>query len=242
MRLFGVMMVRNEADIIEASVRHNLSVLDGLTVLDHGSLDGTADILSELQKEGLALKVATDRNPGFFQAEQVTMAAREILASERADFVFPIDAVEFIKVQSRERLDEALGRVPQAAHALASWLTYVPDFAVTRSDRVGPSHLRRRLKQERHRTCKSIIGRSFMRPTQYVVSGSHLVDDPVHMRIKLRYPAKDVPDTLRLLMLFVETLLDDRNGSRAPLMSASREAPHVHDGNERPPGGNDRHR
>src|SRR5436190_22324462 len=178
MRLFGVMMVRNEADIIEASVRHNLSVLDGLTVLDHGSLDGTADILSELQKEGLALKVATDRNPGFFQAEQVTMAAREILASERADFVFPIDAVEFIKVQSRERLDEALGRLPQAAHALASWLTYVPDFAVTRSDRVGPSHLRRRLKQERHRTCKSIIGRSFMRPTQYVVSGSHLVDDP----------------------------------------------------------------
>jgi hypothetical protein len=48
MRLFGVMMVRNEADIIEASVRHNLSVLDGLVVIDHGSFDATADILVAL--------------------------------------------------------------------------------------------------------------------------------------------------------------------------------------------------
>ena len=34
MRLFGVTMVRNEADVIEAYVRHNLTVLDGLVVID----------------------------------------------------------------------------------------------------------------------------------------------------------------------------------------------------------------
>jgi hypothetical protein len=30
------MLVRNAADIIEAFVRHNLRVFDGLSILDHG--------------------------------------------------------------------------------------------------------------------------------------------------------------------------------------------------------------
>src|SRR4029450_6867217 len=172
MRLFGVTMVRNEADIIEASVRHNLSVLDGLVVIDHGSLDGTSKILAGLQRGGLALRVATDRTPGFFQAERITIAAREILARERADFVFAIDADEFIKVQSRRRLDDALARGPPDATALRRSLTYVPDVT---KETMGPAHLRWRLKDERHGTYKSIIGRSFLQPAQYLVSGSHLV-------------------------------------------------------------------
>ena len=48
MKLYGVAMVRNEADIIEAFVRHNLTVLDGLVVVDHSSDDGTSEILSAL--------------------------------------------------------------------------------------------------------------------------------------------------------------------------------------------------
>jgi glycosyl transferase family 2 len=178
MRLFGVAMVRNEADIVEASVRHNLSVLDGLVVIDHGSIDGTSEILASLHSEGLALQVATDRTPGFFQAERITIAAREILACEGADFVFPIDADEFIKIESRRRLEEALADVPHDAHALVRWLTYVPDFMDSENERIGPAHLRWRLKEERHGTRKSVIGRSFLRPTQHLVSGSHLVDDP----------------------------------------------------------------
>ena len=39
-------MVRNEADILEAFVRHNLTVLDRMLVVDHGSMDGTAEMLS----------------------------------------------------------------------------------------------------------------------------------------------------------------------------------------------------
>ena len=34
-------MVRNEADIVEAFVRHNLRVLDAMLVVDHGSTDAT---------------------------------------------------------------------------------------------------------------------------------------------------------------------------------------------------------
>jgi len=37
--------VRNEADIVEAFVRHNLVLLDGIAIVDHASVDATPDIL-----------------------------------------------------------------------------------------------------------------------------------------------------------------------------------------------------
>jgi len=42
------MMVRNEADIIEASVRHNLCCLDRLVVIDHGSFSTRYAHLSKI--------------------------------------------------------------------------------------------------------------------------------------------------------------------------------------------------
>ena len=50
-----VSMVRNEADVIESFVRHNLQVADVLYCIDHASTDGTSDILANLQREGLSL-------------------------------------------------------------------------------------------------------------------------------------------------------------------------------------------
>jgi hypothetical protein len=179
MRLFAVAMVRNEADVIEAYVRHTLTVLDGLVVIDHGSLDGTSEILAKLQGEGLPLRVVRDLSPGFFQAERITTVARETLAHERADFVFAMDADEFIKVKSRERLDHTLAELPGEVHAVAHWHTYVPESFDGGADTIGQAHLRWRLKSERHGAYKSVIGRSFVQQqTQYVISGNHLVDDP----------------------------------------------------------------
>jgi len=178
MRLYGVTMVRNEADIIETSARHNLSLLDGMIAIDHGSEDGTREILAALQAEGLPLRVETNANPGFFQAELLTRAAREALARERADFVFPLDADEFLKVASRERLEEALAQVPPDEHAAVHWLTYVPEFTDGEERALRPVDLRRRLKEERHGSYKAVIGRSFLKPAQYLISGNHLVDDP----------------------------------------------------------------
>ncbi|HTS21155.1 MAG TPA: glycosyltransferase family 2 protein [Casimicrobiaceae bacterium] len=189
MRLFGVSMVRNEADIIEASLRHNLGVLDGIAVVDHGSRDRTPEILDRLCGEGLALRVLHDGGAGFFQAEWLTRLAREAFSREQADFIFPIDADEFLKVPSRAALERELAAVPRGEHAVAAWLTYVPEFFGDSA--FGPSHLRRRLKVERHGSQKCVIGRSFAeRPQQYIVSGNHLVDDPAmaraprHMRLK----------------------------------------------------------
>ena len=181
MRLWGVSMVRNEADVIEAFVRHNLEALDGLAIVDHGSFDGTAEILGELQREGLSLRIIGDREPAFLQSSRITDVARETLRDQGADFVFALDADEFLHVPSREHLETALLDVPPGMHAVAQWLTYVPEsFA----DGVpfGAVHLRRRLKVERRPPWafyKAIAGRGLLeRPDDRVTEGNHRVGSP----------------------------------------------------------------
>src|SRR5260370_17706825 len=97
MHLFGVAMVRNEADVIEAFVRHNLGVLDGLAIADHGSLDGTSEILASLQAEGLPLRVGKAAEAAFFQSRHMTGLAREALSGANTDFLFAPDPPDFLK-------------------------------------------------------------------------------------------------------------------------------------------------
>ena len=174
MKLYGAAMVRNEADIVEAFVRHNLTVLDGLLVVDHGSIDGTSEILAALVREGLPLSVERDERRAQFQSEIITHRVRA--GFERgADFVFALDADEFIKARSTAVLGDALRAVPAGLHAVAHWQTYVPDFAAP-----APAHplavARRRLVQERHGLHKVIVARHFVaEPASVVVGGNHLV-------------------------------------------------------------------
>jgi hypothetical protein len=156
MRLFGMAMLRNEADIVEAFVRHNLTILDGIAIVDHASFDGTTEILARLRSEGLPLRIVRDPNPGFFQAERMTVVAREVFAHENADFVFALDGDEFLKVASREALEQALSNVPAGSHASLHWLTYVPQSF----DEDRAVELRWRLASERHGSNKVVVGRS----------------------------------------------------------------------------------
>ena len=193
MRLWGVAMVRNESDVIEAFVRHNLGILDGLAIVDHGSFDGTAEILAELAREGLPLRISRDAEPAFQQSLRITQVVRQMLTEEGADFVFALDADEFLRVASREQLERALRDVPSGMHAVAHWLTYVPD-SFEDGLPFGPGHLRRRLQVERHTAQgyhKVIVGRALLeRPDDRIGEGNHLVGSandvaaPPHARLR----------------------------------------------------------
>jgi hypothetical protein len=185
MRLFGVSMVRNEADIVEAFVRHNLAVLDGLIVVDHGSIDGTSGILAKLQAEGLPLRVMSERDPAYRQSATITRLARQALAQDAADFVFALDADEFLKLDARATLERALSEVPAAAHAVMHWLTYVPDAFEGCPGPFGPGHLWWRLKTERLGQFKVIAGRGLLeRPEDMVVMGNHCVQSPDEVAVR----------------------------------------------------------
>jgi hypothetical protein len=174
MRLIGVAMVRNEVDVIEAFVRHNLTVLDGLSIVDHGSFDGTTEILARLRAEGLPLWVTHDPDPAYRQSETMTSLAREALARDGADFVFALDADEFLKVESRNALEHALSAVPEGMHVAMDWLTYVP--GTFEDGAFGPGHLWWRLETERQGLSKVIVSRALLaRPTDVIAMGNHAV-------------------------------------------------------------------
>ena len=186
LRLCAVAIVRNEADIVEAFVRHNLTVVDRLVVVDHGSFDGTSAILAALVREGLPLTVLGDERVGFFQPEVLTPLARDLLRGEGADFVFMLDADEFLRTPSRRVLEQTLASAPQGMHALLPWVTYIPDFerAAVAHDPLALLRSARRLPAERKLQHKVAVGRGFLEtPAAFVAMGNHRV-----------FPSDEAPD------------------------------------------------
>jgi Glycosyl transferase family 2 len=176
MNLQGVAVVRNEAGIIEAFVRHNLTRLDGLTIVDHGSADDTRRILVALANEGLPVTVLANAQPGYAQLEMTTIATRNVFATTRADFVIPLDADEFIKAPSRATMESALAAAPPGSHPLLAWRTYLPDFDLPYTNAVDAARRAQRLPKERHGYRKVAVARHFTTtPRAVIMTGNHRV-------------------------------------------------------------------
>lgn len=93
MTLVGLLMVRNEEDVIRANLLHHQRVgVERFLVVDNGSGDGTARALREVSR---TLPVAWTVTEGdVSQAEVITELAREAHRGG-ATWVLPIDADEF---------------------------------------------------------------------------------------------------------------------------------------------------
>ncbi|MEP6996038.1 MAG: glycosyltransferase family 2 protein [Betaproteobacteria bacterium] len=174
MKFWGVAMVRDEADIIEAFVRHNLTVVDGLAIVDHGSSDGTAEILAALAAEGLPLRTTIDTSVDFRQSAVITRLAREVFTACDPDYLFLLDADEFLKVPSRSRLEARLKPLPPEVHAVQLSQCYVPDFA-REQDMVSLLKSARRAPPPRPAVNKAIVSRHFLHSPTLIAEGNHLV-------------------------------------------------------------------
>lgn len=129
MKLAAVAMVRNEADIVESFVRHNLQYLDRIVVVDHNSDDGTAGILANLQREGLPITIERETTLAFNQAERLTDDARNLAIAHKPDWIFCLDADEFLRTPSRAALESVLDGTPGDA-VVIPWQTYLPSEKV----------------------------------------------------------------------------------------------------------------
>jgi uncharacterized protein YukE len=93
MQVFGVMVVRNEADILRVNLAHHFALgIDRFLIADNGSSDGTKRLLEALGSDRRLLWTTAD-GP-FRQSEITTALAREAFL-RGADWVVPIDADEF---------------------------------------------------------------------------------------------------------------------------------------------------
>ena len=123
--IVGISMVKNEADIIEAFVRHNLHFIDLLVVVDHDSEDSTYEILRKLCESGLPVVSFQSFVPGYPQAKIMTSLARKLVSFVSPEYIVPLDADEFILCESRTKFENALSTIPQKGYGLYSWKTYV---------------------------------------------------------------------------------------------------------------------
>jgi hypothetical protein len=174
MKLWGAAMVRNEADVIESFARHNANILDGLAIVDHGSTDATAQILGDLGREGLTIDLIHDATLEHQQSAIMTRLARTVFAKHDADYVFLLDADEFLKLPSRDRLEAELRTLPPQVHVVHESHGYVPDFSRAL---MGADLLRstRRVVKPKQEVYKAVVSRHFATSPTLIAEGNHLI-------------------------------------------------------------------
>jgi hypothetical protein len=94
-KIVMTLLVRDEADIIRQNIAyHRARGVDHFVVTDNLSIDGTTDILIELEREGL-IDLIHERDDTYAQAKWVTRMARRAAMLHGADWVINCDADEF---------------------------------------------------------------------------------------------------------------------------------------------------
>lgn len=130
MKLVGIGTVKNEADIIESFVRHNLGRLDALVLIDDGSVDGTREILLSLEAEGLNLvTLEWDGSVGHEQSMKLSELLLALTSRMNFGWVFPLDADEAIDCESRATLEMTLRKLAPGRVGTLPWRTYIPTAA-----------------------------------------------------------------------------------------------------------------
>lgn len=137
---------RNEADVIEAFVRHHAAIVDRLVVLCHFSQDSTGLLLDSLAAEGLPLEVLRDDRPLYDQSVVMTRLVRHALERHDGELVLPLDADEFLApAESGGDVRAALEALPRDRVSNVPWRTYVP----MPHDDAGERNVLRRMRHRR---------------------------------------------------------------------------------------------
>jgi hypothetical protein len=111
MTVWAVGVVRDEADIIEATITRMLRQVDHALVADNGSVDGTDEILRSFDR----VTVLLDPDPDFFVDEQQarrTTTLASLAAQRGAHWVIPFDADEVWVGHDGRRLGDLLDDLP----------------------------------------------------------------------------------------------------------------------------------
>lgn len=114
---WAVSLVKDEADVIEGTIRHMADEVDGVIVADNASTDGTRDILDKLATE-LNLIVVDDTEVGYHQSFKMSALAEKAAREHGATWVVAFDADElWMSATDRVSVDlaSAHGNVATAA-------------------------------------------------------------------------------------------------------------------------------
>lgn len=126
-KIIGISMVKNEVDVIETFVRHNLTFLDELHIIDHYSNDNTRKILTLLQQEGLPVYLYQVDEFSYQQETIMTTLLHHCLNQDPdIAYCLPIDADEFIDCPDKATFAHLIHSIPPDRVGLLFFNHYIP--------------------------------------------------------------------------------------------------------------------
>lgn len=106
MKLFRVLLIKNEIDIIKDNIEFHKDKSDGLIVIDNDSTDGTRDILCDYYNKGIINEIIDEPENNYNQYKWTTNASFVAKERYKATHCFSSDADEFWDID-RKKTEEA---------------------------------------------------------------------------------------------------------------------------------------
>lgn len=126
-KIYSISMIKDEADIIEAFIRHNETVIDTFFILDNGSTDNTLVIIRHLINEGKKIVLWNDSDTEYNQMQKTNELFRRVLREyPKADFIIPLDADEFLVSDCDKSIKDVFDYLPSDRLHFAYWANFVP--------------------------------------------------------------------------------------------------------------------
>ena len=126
MRLVQTLLVRDEADVVDAQIAFHLDAgVDFVIATDNRSRDGTREILERHAREG-HLHLIDEPGDDLRQSEWVTRMARLAATDFGADWVLNTDADEFWWPQGSSLKDVLAEIPPRYGVVRGAWRNFVP--------------------------------------------------------------------------------------------------------------------
>ncbi len=121
-----ISMIRDEKGILETFCAHALSLFDRIILIDHLSSDGTREYIKLLSEKHPNIEYYFFEEPGYYQAELMTWAAKNLVNNKAPGWVFILDADEFLPFKSKEEFDRKLSQLGSLPVIFMPWLNLVP--------------------------------------------------------------------------------------------------------------------
>ena len=141
-KIAAIAIVKNEQDVIEPFIRHNIRFVDHLIIMDNGSVDNTMPIMKKLAGEFPNMLTVSDDSFGHTQAERMTRLMNRSQEIFPADFVVLLDADEFIDCSDADSFAVALARIPPGGFGAIVWSTFVLTPIMLNSEKYEKDPLR----------------------------------------------------------------------------------------------------